>query len=88
MQFEWDEAKRRRNFSKHGVDFPDILPAFDGRPVLEQTDTRRDYGESRWVRLAEIEGVVLHIAYTRRGKTIRLISARRASRRERETYGR
>ena len=86
MQFEWDEAKRRRNFAKHGVDFPDVLPAFDGRSVLEGADTRQNYGEPRWIRLAEVERTVLHITYTRRGKVIRLISARRASRRERKAY--
>jgi len=86
MEFEWDEAKRRRNLAKHGVDFLDVLPAFDGRPTLEWQDVRSDYGETRWVRLAELEGVVLHITFTRRSKSVRLISARRASRHERETY--
>lgn len=86
MQFEWDEAKRSRNLAKHGVDFLDVLPAFDGRPTLEWQDARRDYGETRWAKLAEVEGVVFHITFTRRSKSVRLISARRASRREREAY--
>ena len=86
MLFEWDEAKRRRNLTKHGVDFADMLQAFDGRPTLEWQDTRRHYSERRWRRLAEIEGALYHIAYTRRGPSVRLISARSASRRERKTY--
>lgn len=86
MQFEWDEAKRRRNLAKHGVDFLDVLPAFDGRPTLEWQDARCDYGEARWAILAEVEEVVLHITFTRRSKSVRLISVRRASRRECEAY--
>lgn len=86
MQFEWDEAKRRRNIDKHGADFIDMLQGFDGRPALEWQDTRRSYGEVRFRRVVEIEGALLHIAYTRRRGTIRLISARSASRRERKAY--
>lgn len=41
MQFEWDEAKRRRNLAKHGVDFLDVLPAFDGHLTLEWQDAPR-----------------------------------------------
>lgn len=47
---------------------------------------RRDYGEPRWAILAEVEEVVFHITFTRRSKSVRLISVRRASCREREAY--
>lgn len=84
MHFEWDEAKRRFNLRKHGVDFQDMLPAFDGRVTLEWRSDRRD--EPRIVRLAELRGIVFHIVYTVRGEAIRFISARRASRYERKAY--
>lgn len=86
MLFEWDETKRRRNLAKHGIDFADMLAGFDGRPALEWQDVRLSYGEARFRRLVEIEGVLFHVAYARRGRSIRLISARSASRRERKTY--
>jgi uncharacterized protein len=43
MKFEWDEAKRRLNLKKHGIDFIDILEAFDS-PMWIYLDSRREYG--------------------------------------------
>lgn len=85
MLFEWDEQKRGTNFDKHGIDLADAVRLFDG-PILERRDDRRNYGEIRIVALGPVEGVVLSVVYTKRGTAIRLISARRANRDERETY--
>ncbi len=85
MLFEWDEQKRGTNLDTHGIDFADATRVFDG-PTLERKDDRRDYNETRVVALGEIEGVVLSVIYTIRGQAVRLISARRASRDEREAY--
>jgi hypothetical protein len=85
MEFEWDENKRQSNLSKHGIDFVDAAKIFD-RPVLERVDNRYDYGETRIVGLGEVNGVVLFVVYTWRGEVRRIISARRATKRERNKY--
>ena len=85
MAFEWDEDKRARNLDKHGVDFVDAVLLFDG-PTLERVDARRSYGETRVVALGEVNGIVLCVVYAPRGETVRIISARKASRHERQAY--
>jgi uncharacterized DUF497 family protein len=85
MEFEWDENKRQSNLSKHGIDFVDAAKIFN-RPVLERVDNRYDYGETRIVALGEENGVVLFVVYTWRGEVRRIISARRATKRERNKY--
>jgi uncharacterized DUF497 family protein len=84
--FEWDEAKSRTNIRKHGLDFADAQQMFRGS-VIAEPDTRDDYGEKRWVGLGLIHGRVTHIVFTEReGDVIRIISLRKATRREREQY--
>ena len=86
MEFEWDENKRRSNLSKHGIDFVDAAKIFN-RPVLERIDNRYDdYEETRIVALGEVNGVVLFVVYAWRGEVRRIISARRATKRERNKY--
>ena len=86
MEFEWDENKRRSNLSKHGIDFVDAAKIFN-RPVLERIDNRYDdYEETRIVALGEVNGVVHFVVYAWRGEVCRIISARRATKRERNKY--
>lgn len=85
MEFEWDENKRQSNLSKHGIDFIDAAKIFN-RPVLERVDNRYDYEETRIVALGEVNGVVLYVVYTWRDEVRRIISARRATKRERNKY--
>ena len=85
MEFEWDENKRQSNLSKHGIDFVDAAKIFN-RPVLERVDNRYDYEETRIIALGEVNGVVLFVVYTWRGEVRRIISARRATKRERNKY--
>ncbi|MBV8614711.1 MAG: BrnT family toxin [Acetobacteraceae bacterium] len=54
--------------------------------TIEWPDNRRDYGETRIRALGESSGEVLHVVYTRRGDVIRIISIRRANRRERQLW--
>ena len=86
--FEWDEDKNRKNLAKHGIAFEDVLPVFANREALTLEDRRRDYGEPRYIVLCPLEKVLVHVTYTVRGGRIRLISARRASRRETREYER
>lgn len=85
VESEWDESKRETNIAKHGVDFVDAARVFEGA-VLETEDRRQDYGERRYRALGQFNGRVLYVIYTWRQGRRRIISARRASRDERETY--
>ncbi len=79
------EAKSRETLDKRGFGFEFAARIFEGA-VLEREDTRRDYGEQRIVSIGEIEREVLVVVYAWRGTRRRIISARRASRRERDAY--
>lgn len=86
MRFEWDEAKNRSNILKHGIDFTDVPDMFK-HPMLTRRDDSIAYGEERWVSLGWLKsfvGVVVHTE--RRGNVIRIISARKATRREARHY--
>jgi uncharacterized DUF497 family protein len=81
MQFEWTEAKHAKTLRERGIGFDDGARIFLGRCVIWQ-DIRQDYGEERFRAVGEAEGVVLHVVYTLRGTVIRIISVRRANRKE------
>ncbi len=85
MGFEWDEAKEEINIAKHGIDFIQAAQIFK-RPILSKVDTRKDYGEERIIALGEYDGVILCVIYTIRNQSIRIISAWRAGKNERQTY--
>lgn len=82
MLFEWDEAKHRANVAKHGFGFDFAARIFEGA-VTEWCDTRRDWGEVRIVALGQVEGAAYVVVYAVRGNARRIISARRAKRKER-----
>ncbi len=84
--FEWDEAKNQANIRKHGVSFETAQRIFAG-PVLTWLDERRNYGELRHVSIGRVDNVaVVVVAHTDRDGRIRSISARPASRKERQAY--
>lgn len=86
MRFEWDLAKARANERKYSVSFDEAASVFRNF-CLVRLDARRDYGEPRLVALGvDSNGVILSVVYTHRGQDIRIISAWKASRHERETY--
>ena len=94
MEFEWDAAKNRSNLVKHGIAFEDVVAVFSD-PVQLREPNRLAEGETRLqvIGKAISTGPVLFVAYTLRSTpageaSIRFISARRASRRERERYER
>lgn len=82
----WDEAKRQRNFAKHGLDFADARMVLESPYRLDVPVTRR--GEARIQSFAYVFDrlAVLSLAYTAHGEQIRIISFRRASATEREAY--
>jgi uncharacterized DUF497 family protein len=90
--FEWDPRKAEANAAKHGVSFDDALTVFLDDNALDGPDVQHSAAEARFRRLGRAaDGRVLIVAYTLRrssdAETIRIISARRASRRERAAYG-
>ncbi len=84
--FEWDEQKNRINLQKHGLAFDDIVGVFSTDDCLVLEDKRKSYGEVRFILIAPFKGTYVHVTFTRRAGSIRLISARRASKRERQAY--
>lgn len=81
MNFEWDEHKRQKNIKKHGIDFLDILQVFEGY-TLTLEDTRFDYDEERLTTFGLLKNHVVCVVHTEMEDTIRLISARKASKNE------
>jgi len=85
MLFEWEEAKRRSNIQKHGIDFIGIEKVFAGTTVTI-LDDRYDYGESRFVTLGLLNGRVVVIAHAESHEFIRIISVRKATKNEEANY--
>ena len=85
MEFEWDRAKSRANVAKHGIDFETAKRIFGG-PVLMRPDRRRDYGEARYISVGQVEAAVVVVVHTWHDGRVRLISARSASRKERQIW--
>jgi uncharacterized protein len=86
MQFEWDEDKNEINIRLHGIDFTDVPTVFNG-PMLTDLDDRIDYGEDRWMSIGILANLTVVIIWTERdADIIRLISARKANRYERQRY--
>jgi len=86
MEYEWDDRKNQQNQVKHGVDFYDAVHIFGDNDRIEWLDNRKDYREKRYRTVGMVLGVLLAVVYTPRSSRYRLISARRASKHERETY--
>ena len=89
--FEWDARKAEANAAKHGVSFDEAVSVFLDPDALDGPDVQRSSAESRFLRLGRsANGRVLMVAYTFRrsgdAEAIRIISARRASRRERAAH--
>ena len=82
MEFEWDELKSEACFVQRGFDFAYVLHAFSDPNRLINHDKRWDYGEERYQMLGAIERRVFVVVYTVRGSRIRIISARKANKRE------
>jgi uncharacterized DUF497 family protein len=85
MQYEWDENKRLANLVRHKVDFVCAVD-FEWDTALETVDDRFDYNEERWVALGLIDQVLHVMVYTCRPPKIRVISLRKANKRERNFY--
>ena len=81
MRVTYDPAKRRKTFEDRGLDFEDAALVFDG-PTLEVVDTRQDYGETRIICFGYLEGRLVVVGYTPRGRNRHVFSMRKANGRE------
>lgn len=84
MSFEWDHGKNLANLEKHEIDFALAQKLFDGRFVVTRESPRMS--EERWRTTGMLDGRIVTVIWTRRGSSIRLISARRARREEQGEY--
>lgn len=85
--FEWDEAKAAGNARKHGVTFDEAITVFGDPLNVLVPDPDHSRGEKRYLLLGmSIRHRLLVVAFAERRPRTRLISARRANRRERRTY--
>ena len=87
-RIRWDEEKARTNLAKHRVSLLTAAEIF-ATEILERIDGREDYGEVRFIALGSVDTEVYRVVFTWRGENlIRIISAQKASRDEREIYHR
>ncbi len=87
VRWQWDPEKAKDNVRKHGVDFADAVLALEDEQAITVEDDQHD--ERRFVSLGmDPQGRLLVVVYTWRAGTIRIISARKANRRECGEYGR
>jgi hypothetical protein len=87
LRFEWDPRKAAENLSRHGVSFHEAATVFDDPLAITYPDPDHSENESRWLTFGtSVEGRLLVVAHAEAGDTIRVISARRATRNERTIY--
>ena len=84
-KFTWSEAKREANRTKHRLDFADAVCVFTGLTWTVE-DTRYCYAERRFVTLGLFQAIPVCIIHTYHAHEIRVISFRKATRREAEIY--
>lgn len=85
LKFEWDDEKYQLNIKKHGIYFEDAVNVFLDDNALYYSDDEHSDGEERFKIVGMVEKV-LAVIYTERGEVNRIISARHATKKERNDY--
>ena len=85
MRIEFDSAKDAENQTKHGVSLA-LAEELDWEAALVWIDERFEYYETRMIALAPKTGILYYVAFVDRGEVRRIISLRRANRREVKHY--
>lgn len=85
MEYEWDDAKRESNLTKHGLDFVDVA-RFDWNSASILPDEIVDH-ERRCREIGELDGRIVFIVYVERGDRVRIVSLRAATRKEKAFHG-
>jgi uncharacterized protein len=87
LSFEWDPKKTRSNLAKHDISFDEASTAFGDTLSITISDPLHSEGEERFVLIGcSCQNRLLVVIHTERGARIHIISARRATRRERLRY--
>ncbi len=88
LYFEWDELKNKSNQKKHGLWFEEARQVFEDPLALRYYDPTHSDDEDRFLLLGQSEPnrILLVVFCERRGSAIRIISARKATKKERKTY--
>lgn len=86
--YDWDEAKRESNLKKHGLDFADAFLVYEHPEKITIHSDRKREARAQDLAIVEMAEGMLSLAYALRDQNIRVISFRRASRRERRMYAR
>lgn len=86
MKYIWDEKKNISNQEKHGLSFQNVVHVFTGIHQIEP-DNRFDYGEARFIAFGRMaNGRLVVVTHAMRDGNIRIISARRANKREQKRF--
>lgn len=85
MKISYDPRKSARNVAERGLGF-ELAEAFEWDSAVIWRDTRRDYGEERFIALGRIGQRVHSLVFTHRSETVHVISLRKANRREVRRY--
>jgi uncharacterized DUF497 family protein len=91
MKFEWDVEKEKINIQKHGVSFEQASYVFSDPFTLHKYDDEHSFSEERWIMLGKsLNELILVVSHTFRSvdniESTRIISARKATKREQKTY--
>ncbi len=87
MIFEWDNAKARINLQRHQIDFEEAKTVFNDPFLLTFSDTEHSEGEYRYLSIGHsATGKTVVVSHTEREAVIRIISCRKATRKERKAY--
>ncbi|WOB45507.1 BrnT family toxin [Thermoleptolyngbya oregonensis NK1-22] len=87
MEFEWNRSKAKLNLEKHGISFQEATTVFSDPLSVTFPDPDHSIGENRYVIIGVSQfGQLLVVSHTDRGKKVRIISARKATRQERIFY--
>ena len=87
MKFEWDTDKARSNLMKHGVSFEEATTVFDDPLYVDFFDPDHSDDEERYIMVGQSQqGRLIVVSYTERSSGVRLISARVATRSEKDAY--
>jgi uncharacterized protein len=87
MEFQWDPRKDRANRRKHGIGFREAATVFGDPLATTFGDPDHSENEERFLTIGvSVIGQLLVVAHTEREEAVRIVSARRATRREREFY--
>ena len=86
-EFEWDDLKNKTNQQKHSISFEEAITIFEGAR-LSKIDNRYDYEEVREISLGKLKNgeIIICVVHTQRSDKIRIISARKANKNERQIY--